>query len=108
LVVTHLGTGKQFFVDVKGNKNKSVWIVELEGKPTIRRLYYILVSVDGQGKDQFFILTQNEARRLRDKHKQERDGKGALHPSGKFAGFPFNYPRDFKDCWKTLPIHMTS
>jgi hypothetical protein len=89
----------RFFVDVKGNKDRNTWLVEREGNPTIPDLYYILTSVDEKReKDQFFfILTQDEARALRNKHKQERGGKGALDPGGKFIGFPFNYPRDFEN-----------
>ena len=104
LIVTHLESGRQFLVDVKGLSKKSTWLVELEGKPTVNNLYYILVYVDRDRKnDQFHILTQDEARHLRDDHKRQRGGKGSLNRRGLFSGFPFNFPNKFEGRWDHLP-----
>ena len=103
LIVTHLESRRQFFVDVKGLSRKTSWLVELEGKPTVDGLYYILVYAARDRKDDcFFILTQKEARHLRDKYKKQRGGKGSLNRRG-FSGFPFNFPRAFEGCWDHLP-----
>jgi hypothetical protein len=110
LVVTHLTSGAQFLVDVKGQASRSAWLVELEGKPTIECLYYILVyTAKRREDDRFFVLSQAEARCLRDAHKRLRGGKGALDPSGRFRGFPFNAPSCFEqECWSRLPPHRTA
>ena len=108
LVVTHFPSGAQFLVDVKGSASKNTWLVEREGKPTVEGLYYILVYVaEKRENDRFFILTQTEARHLRDEHKRERGGTGSLDPKGRFRGFPFGAPNAFeKDCWARLPPHF--
>jgi hypothetical protein len=101
LKVTH-ETVAQFYVAVRGNKNRGDWLVELEGRPTIPDLYYILTYIDEE-RTRFFILTQDEARELRDQHKRARGAKGALDQSGRFRGFPFGFPRESEDRWDKLP-----
>jgi len=107
LVVTRLTSGAQFLVDVKGQASYNTWLVELEGKPTVESLYYTLVFTGKRREaDRFFVLSQAEARYLRDEHKRVRGGKGALDRTGRFRGFPFNAPSCFeKECWSRLPPH---
>jgi hypothetical protein len=104
LIVGHLPSGVQFFV--KGLASPGSWLVELEGKPTTEGLYYILVLVGAdREKDRFFVLSQAEARHLRDEHKRQRGGRGSLNPKG-FMGFNFSdaFPYE-KGCWERLPPH---
>lgn len=55
LIIGHLPSGTQFLVNVKGLASPGSWLVELEGKPTIEGLNYILVLVGTErGKDRFF------------------------------------------------------
>jgi hypothetical protein len=103
LMVGHLPTGAQFLVNVKGLAAPGSWLVELEGKPTVEGLYYILVLVGAErNKDRFFILSQAEVRYLRDEHKKRRGGKGSLNPRG-FMGFNFGDPASFEGRWDRLP-----
>lgn len=104
LMVAHVSErGVQFLVNVKGLAGRSTWLVEREGEPIVKDLYYILVSVGARrSEDQFFILSQAEVREEVLKEKKRRGGKGALDPRG-FQGFPFHIADPFKDRWERLP-----
>lgn len=103
LMVGHLLSGAQFWVDVKGLSSPSTWLVERPGKPMVSGLFYILVLVaQSRDKDRFFVLTQNDARKLISQYSEERGGKGSLNPLG-FSGFPFSRPTKFERLWHKLP-----
>ena len=103
LVVGHLPTGNQFWINVKGLSSPTTWLVEVEGKQLLPNLFYILVLVgESRAKDRFFVLSQAEARKLRDAHKASRGGRGSLNPKG-FQGFAFRDGGPFEDCWSSLP-----
>jgi hypothetical protein len=97
-MVGHPATGKLFWVDVKGMAGRSGgWFVR--EKKALNDLFYILVSV---GKDRvsdtFFVLSQDEANSLVQKHI-------VTHPSGSAMGVGISWltAQPFKDRWDALP-----
>lgn len=105
LMVGQVGErGVQFLVNVKGLAARGTWLVEGEWKPTVRNLYYVLVLVGTKREeDRFFVLSQAEARALRDEEKRRRGGKGSLDPRG-FQGFGFRAALPFEGRWNRLPV----
>jgi hypothetical protein len=108
LMVGHLPSGVQFWVNVKGlSAPGGTWLVEKPGKPTLNGLYYVLVLVgEEREKDRFFILSQPEARDLIEKYGKSRwDVNPAARPldPGGFQGFRFGDPAKFEECWNKLP-----
>ena len=59
LIVSHEGRRTPFWVDVKGSVRRNGWFIKQ--KPHLDRLYYILVEIAKERKDDlFFILSQEE------------------------------------------------
>jgi hypothetical protein len=101
-----LHNGDQFWVDVKGLRNKNSWNLRPNsdwGKKG-EKLFYVLVlfppakQLNVDTKDRFFILTQKEANELVRVYK-------AAHPKdkGKAPGFSFEAVVQFENCWEKLP-----
>ena len=97
LMVGSPTTGELFWVDVKGQKGKSGWIVR--SKNPRRGLFYILTFCGtDRRKDRFFILSQRQAERLSKQHRID-------HPKAKGlgGGFNFNAALKHEDKWDVLP-----
>jgi hypothetical protein len=93
----------QFVVDVKGQYSEKFWPIspkEIEG------LFYIFAFVPEGKPNQFYILTQEAARKEVAKNDQKWVALDASNRIGKPNPMPGVYPRALKpyqDCWDILP-----
>lgn len=97
LMVGYPRTGGQFWVDVKGGRNRNEW--GAKHKQTRENLFYILVSVGSDRKqDRFFALDQTEYNGLIERYDRS-------HPKArrKGIGFRFQDAEPFEGNWNKLP-----
>jgi hypothetical protein len=96
-------SSKLFWVDVKGQSSKNVWLVA--PKEARDSLFYVLVLLSPladepkvRAPDRFFVLTQAEANDLEAAYAR-------AHPSDKGAlrGFAFKDAESYEDKWGKLP-----
>ena len=98
LMVGHLETGKQCWVDVKGLSEKNAW--NFGDKDDCPKLLYVLVLVGKTYRqDRFFILSQQEVKDEIDRFykaypKQKRNGTA--------VGFKFDYAEQYEGKWDTI------
>jgi hypothetical protein len=105
LVVSTPDGAKTFFVDVKGQSDKSSWFIER--RPTNPNLFYICVvygkpTADTHSKDLFFVLTHEQELALcAAREKQKRQLK---HQGAHLGGFPYAPILPYQDKWSVLPM----
>jgi hypothetical protein len=88
--------GEQFLVDVKGlGAAGTPWLGTI--KPPRENLFYILVSVTADRKDdRFFILSQSEWNPLIEEYQRN-------HPDDPTSGFLWDAPLKYEGKWEKLP-----
>ena len=98
-------SGIQFLVDVKGQYRPNFWPVSQKKKRD--RLFYVLAFVPDDGKNQFFILTQDQVNEgIQDdlRHaKARRKAKGLRGDPGDFPGLQRSFVEPHRDAWNALP-----
>lgn len=94
-------TGEAFTIDVKGMAARGAWL--LKDKAPRTGLFYVLALVPpggiGRKPDQFFILTQEEARACNKRYREE-------HPNQKdhgISGFNWRDAVPHENAWHKLP-----
>lgn len=66
-------------------------------------LFYVLVLVGAdRNKDCFYVMRQDEAKRLIQEFAEAHPDQKPLNPKG-FSGFSFGAATPFKDRWDKLP-----
>ena len=99
LMVGHLESGDQFWVDVKGLSATGAWL--LGEKADLPNLFYILVRVaEKRENDRFFILTQMEAKHLIGEYWTAHPNQT---PTAALAGFNWGAVLDHENRWDKLP-----
>jgi hypothetical protein len=101
LIVVSPG-GKPFLVDVKGLSSNADWLIRK--KSSIEGLYYILIRIDKQNKneDRFFIMSQDDVNKELDKYYSKPKKDGTVK-SNTAQGFGFKQAEEYENKWGILP-----
>jgi hypothetical protein len=98
--------GVPFTVDVKGLYNKNYWAVR--AKATKRNLFYIFAFVPDEGRNRFFILTQDrvnkeiEADLTLARTRAAKKGR-STEKLGNFTGIAWGQAEASENAWDILP-----
>ena len=100
LVISPKGT--HFQIDVKGQVNKSYWLIGRRNKAQ-KDLFYILVYIPkGNSCPEFSILRSSTIMKLKNKHRQKRKSEGKLYNEN-MGGIDWKAPNKYKSKWNILP-----
>lgn len=88
---------RTFLVDAKGLYKKNPFVIKQ--KATRADLYYILAFVPDEGKNEFFVMSQEEVQRL-SKAELKRLGRSEDYS---MPGLSWPCVQPFKNKWDTLP-----
>ncbi len=89
-------SGAMCSIDVKGQSNKSYWIIK--PKPKTAGLHYVLCLVQVSQRSRFFVLTQDEVTALSD-----AQASRATKHDPRFSGFNWGTAIAFEERWEKIP-----
>ena len=93
--------GSHFTVDVKGQSNKSFWLIQ--PRPSSSDHYFMLVYLTKNGEmPTYFILSSDELMKKREEYKQHVLHKGRYRDD--LGGINWTTAFDYKDKWEALPL----
>jgi hypothetical protein len=92
--------GAKFTVDVKGQSNRSFWLVQRREKDLDH--YFILVYLPPEFETpRYFILSSNELMRRREEYEQQSKSRGKYRDD--LGGMNWTTAFEYENCWDSLP-----
>jgi len=98
--------GNQFTVDVKGQSNKSFWLIQ--NRPHKPDHFFVLVYVPKDLADpRYFVVPSDELMRRREEYKQASIERSLTRKRGQYrddlGGINWSTAYDYEDQWDCLP-----
>jgi len=93
--------GSLFTVDVKGQSNKSFWLIQ--PRPSLSDHYFILVYLPKKGEPpKYFILSSDELMKRREEYKQHVLSNGRYRDD--LGGINWTTAFHYENNWGILPL----
>jgi hypothetical protein len=92
--------GALFTVDVKGQSNKSFWLVQR--REALLNHYYVLVYLPpALAQPRYFILSSTELMRRRSEYEERSRARGKYRDA--LGGMNWATAHEYENCWEHLP-----
>jgi hypothetical protein len=92
--------GHHFTIDVKGQANKSFWLVQQRARDPDHYFILIFLPKDNTAP-QFFVLSSDELMRRREEYKTQSTARGKYRDD--LGGINWTTAFEYRDKWENLP-----